>query len=60
MKQNEKPVICVIGMGYVGLPLAAVAANKGYEVYGFDLLSRKNFWSSFCPKSKSMCSVIQS
>ncbi|KKQ51435.1 MAG: Nucleotide sugar dehydrogenase [Parcubacteria group bacterium GW2011_GWD2_38_11] len=36
MKQNEKPVICVIGMGYVGLPLAAVAANKGYEVYGFD------------------------
>ncbi|NTW27265.1 MAG: nucleotide sugar dehydrogenase [Candidatus Moranbacteria bacterium] len=36
MKQNEKPVVCVIGMGYVGLPLAAVAANKGYTVYGFD------------------------
>lgn len=32
----KKPVVCVIGMGYVGLPLAAVAANKGYEVYGFD------------------------
>ena len=36
MTQNEKPVVCVIGMGYVGLPLAAVAANKGYTVYGFD------------------------
>ncbi|KKP93323.1 MAG: Nucleotide sugar dehydrogenase [Candidatus Moranbacteria bacterium GW2011_GWE1_36_7] len=36
MNQNEKPVICVIGMGYVGLPLAAVAASKGYTVYGFD------------------------
>jgi nucleotide sugar dehydrogenase len=36
MDKNEKPVICVIGMGYVGLPLAAVTANKGYTVYGFD------------------------
>ncbi|MDD5463974.1 MAG: nucleotide sugar dehydrogenase [Candidatus Moranbacteria bacterium] len=32
----KKPVVCVVGMGYVGLPLAAVAANKGYEVYGYD------------------------
>lgn len=35
-KKNEKPVVCIIGMGYVGLPLAAVTANKGYEVYGYD------------------------
>lgn len=34
--KNGKPVVCVIGMGYVGLPLAAVAAKKGYKVYGFD------------------------
>lgn len=34
--QKNNPVVCVIGMGYVGLPLAAVAANKGYTVYGFD------------------------
>lgn len=33
---SKKPVVCVIGMGYVGLPLAAVAASKGYEVYGYD------------------------
>lgn len=35
-KQSKKPIVCVIGMGYVGLPLAAVVANKGYEVYGYD------------------------
>lgn len=26
----------VIGLGYVGLPLALLAAKKGYEVYGID------------------------
>ena len=36
MTKTKKPVVCVIGMGYVGLPLAAVAASKGYEVYGYD------------------------
>lgn len=35
-KPQKKPTVCVIGMGYVGLPLAAIAANKGYEVYGYD------------------------
>ncbi|MFA6383041.1 MAG: nucleotide sugar dehydrogenase [Parcubacteria group bacterium] len=33
---SAKPVVCVVGMGYVGYPLAAVTASKGYEVYGFD------------------------
>ena len=32
---NKK--ICVIGLGYIGLPTAAVLANKGYEVYGVDI-----------------------
>ena len=36
MENSKKPIVCVIGMGYVGLPLAAVAASKGYEVYGYD------------------------
>lgn len=36
VKKNEKPIVCVIGMGYVGLPLAAIIAKKGYKVYGFD------------------------
>jgi nucleotide sugar dehydrogenase len=34
--RTEGPVVCVVGLGYVGFPLAAIAASKGYEVYGFD------------------------
>jgi len=34
--KGGKPVVCVIGLGYVGFPLAAVIANNGYTVYGFD------------------------
>ncbi|MFC5279720.1 nucleotide sugar dehydrogenase [Halorubrum rubrum] len=33
---DTEPRICVHGLGYVGLPTAAVLANSGYEVYGFD------------------------
>lgn len=29
--------VCVIGLGYVGLPLAIAAAKSGYEVTGIDL-----------------------
>ncbi|AXG06292.1 nucleotide sugar dehydrogenase [Haloplanus rubicundus] len=32
-----EPRICVHGLGYVGLPTAAVLANSGYEVVGFDV-----------------------
>ncbi len=34
--KNKSQIVCVIGLGYVGLPLAAIAANKGYKVYGYD------------------------
>jgi len=33
----EKPVICIVGLGYVGLPLAYIFAKKGYDVRGYDL-----------------------
>ncbi|MCY4732139.1 nucleotide sugar dehydrogenase [Natronomonas gomsonensis] len=33
---DDEPRICVHGLGYVGLPTAAVLANSGYEVDGFD------------------------
>jgi len=33
-KLNEK--ICVIGLGYIGLPTASLLGTKGYKVYGID------------------------
>ena len=32
-----KTKICVIGLGYIGLPTAAILAKNGYQVDGFDL-----------------------
>ena len=29
--------VCVIGLGYVGLPLAALCASKGFQVIGYDM-----------------------
>ena len=30
--------ICVMGLGYIGLPTAALLANRGYEVHGVDVV----------------------
>jgi len=30
--------VCVIGLGYIGLPTAALLANKGYDVHGVDVV----------------------
>lgn len=32
--QKHKEAVAVIGLGYVGLPLAALAVSKGYKVFG--------------------------
>ena len=40
MNTNSKPIIGIIGLGYVGLPLAVVAAEAGFEVLGFDVSGR--------------------
>lgn len=41
-KINEKEaVVAVIGLGYVGLPLAVEKAKAGYRTYGFDVQSTK-------------------
>jgi nucleotide sugar dehydrogenase len=29
--------VCVVGLGYVGLPLACITAEKGYRTYGLDI-----------------------
>jgi len=33
---NKSAKICIVGLGYVGLPLAVEFAKKGYFVYGYD------------------------
>lgn len=32
-----KEKVCVIGLGYIGLPTASIIANAGYEVVGVDI-----------------------
>lgn len=39
--QNKEAVIGVIGLGYVGLPLAVEKAKAGYDVIGFDIQEKR-------------------
>jgi len=39
--ENQKAVIGVVGLGYVGLPLAVEKAKAGYKVIGFDVQESK-------------------
>jgi UDP-N-acetyl-D-mannosaminuronic acid dehydrogenase len=34
---KNKKRICIMGMGYIGLPTAALLANRGYQVHGVDI-----------------------
>jgi UDP-N-acetyl-D-mannosaminuronic acid dehydrogenase len=34
---SKKRSICIIGLGYIGLPTAALLATRGYEVHGVDV-----------------------
>ena len=36
MKINNKKV-CVLGLGYIGLPTAVLLSSNGYEVLGVDI-----------------------
>ena len=38
---NKEIVVGVIGLGYVGLPLAVEKAKAGYKTIGFDIQSQK-------------------
>ncbi|MGE3511424.1 MAG: nucleotide sugar dehydrogenase [Vicinamibacterales bacterium] len=40
--QNRQAKIGIIGLGYVGLPLAVEFAHAGFDVTGFDVDERKN------------------
>jgi len=37
MKSEQKPDVCVVGLGYIGLPTAAVIARSGCKVLGIDV-----------------------
>jgi UDP-N-acetyl-D-glucosamine dehydrogenase len=39
--QEKTAVVAVMGLGYVGLPLAVVFAEAGYQVLGYDLIEEK-------------------
>jgi UDP-N-acetyl-D-mannosaminuronic acid dehydrogenase len=38
MENMENRKICVIGLGYIGLPTASLLANRGYKVCGVDVV----------------------
>lgn len=37
MSQSELPTVCVMGLGYIGLPTASTLATKGFKVHGVDV-----------------------
>ena len=56
---NKQAVVGVIGLGYVGLPLAMLISNKGFKTYGFDidenkikLLKKKKSYITHIPEEK--------
>ena len=38
---SEQKTVTVVGLGYVGLPLAVLSAQKGYRVYGLERTQEK-------------------
>jgi UDP-N-acetyl-D-mannosaminuronic acid dehydrogenase len=40
MKSDNKPDVCIVGLGYIGLPTAAIVARAGCRVRGIDVSQR--------------------
>jgi len=38
--KSDKPEVCVVGLGYIGLPTAAIVARAGCRVHGVDVSPR--------------------
>jgi len=49
--ENREARICVVGLGYIGLPVAAFFAANGYRVRGYDLSEERTeqISSGNCP-----------
>jgi nucleotide sugar dehydrogenase len=41
MTENKNKKVCIIGLGYVGFPLAVLCSTKGYDVFGYDKDEKK-------------------
>lgn len=37
MSASARPTVCVVGLGYIGLPTASFLGTKGYKVHGVDV-----------------------
>ncbi len=56
--QNKKAIVGILGLGYVGLPLAVSFAKVGFKVYGLDMdtdrvlrvQTKKNYIADITPK----------
>ena len=70
--RNKTESLAVIGLGYVGMPIAVAFANKGFNVIGFDLKKEKTMrliialilpWLTFFtigrPISGIICLILQ-
>ena len=63
--KSKKAVVGIIGLGYVGLPLALTFAEKGFKVIGFDIdenkipiLSKGKSYIKHIPNDRIKKSVI--
>lgn len=54
---ESKKKIAIIGLGYVGLPLAFLFINNGFEVIGIDIDENKikkiNTFNSYLPEIRN-------
>ena len=41
---NKEIIVGVVGLGYVGLPLAVEKAKAGFKTIGFDIQSQRLIW----------------
>ena len=62
--RSKKARIGVIGLGYVGLPLAILFAKRGFKIFGFDIdkhkinriKNKKTYIERISPKDISLLS----